>query len=80
MRVLAQYPAAGYRHYCIFRLSLFVEVALAFIRARVPVVLLIVIFAAGEAITFLLLLVGPCKHHVPQCYNQARPVPSKVSI
>ena len=45
-----------------------------------PVAFLIVIFAAGEAIALLFFLVGPCEHHIPQCYHHARSVSSEVSV
>jgi hypothetical protein len=37
-------------------------------------------FMEGEVIAFLFFLVGPCKHHVSQCYNRARYVSSETSV
>jgi hypothetical protein len=54
-------------------------VLLAFVKMAVAIVLLVVV-ALGEAVVFLVLLVGPPCHHVTQLHRSSRAVAPEVVV
>jgi hypothetical protein len=54
-------------------------VPLAFVKVAVAIALLVVV-ALGEAVVFLILLVGPPCHQITQLHGSSRAVPPKVIV